>query len=108
MIIRHPNIEECLMTELRSWLCCALADVEALPTESSLFTADRVHVADAVAHARRNIDAVRLYVSECREVASTHALSSSTLAFADLAEAMCHLLDEGVNVVQDHYMTLAR
>ncbi len=80
----------------------------ALPTESSLFTAEPTHVADAVAHARRTIDAVRVYVSECREVSLTQVLSPSTLTFAELAEAMCRLLDEEVNIVQDRNMTFVR
>lgn len=107
MQLQHPSLEESLRTELRSWLCCALADVLALPTESSLFTADRAGLAKAVAHSRQTIDAVRVYVAECREVARSQALTPSTLAFADLAEAMCRLLDEEVRGVQDHVVTFA-
>ena len=101
MHLQHPSLEESLRTELRSWLCCALADVLALPTESSLHRADRTSLANAVAHARQTIDAVRVYVSECREVARTQTFAPSNLAFAELAEAMCHLLEEEVTVVQD-------
>ncbi len=107
MHLQHPSLEESLRTELRSWLCCALADVLALPTESSLFTADRASLAKAVAHSRQTIDAVRVYVAECREVARSQALTPSTLAFADLAEAMCRLLDEEVTNVEDHVVTFA-
>lgn len=107
MYLQHPSIEESLLTELRSWLCCALADVLALPTESSPVTTDRSSLANVVAHARQTIDAVRVYVSGCREVARTQMLAPSTLAFADLAEAMCRLFDEEVTIVQDHVLTFA-
>lgn len=96
---QHPSLEESLCTELKSWLCCALADVLALPTGSSLLTADRASVADVIAHSRQTIDAVRVYVAECREFARSQTLAPSTLAFADLAEAMCRLLDEEVTSV---------
>lgn len=107
MHLQHPSLEERLRTELRSWLCCALADVLALPTESSAFTADRASVAHTIAHTRQTIDAVRVFVAECRELARSQTLKPSTLTFADLAEAMCRLLDEEVTIVQDHVLTFA-
>ena len=108
MRVEAPSLEESLRTELQSWLCCALADVLALPSETALFTTDWASIAAAVAHAHHTIDAVRLYVSECREVARSQALALSILALADLAEAMCRLLEEEVTVVQDRYVTFAR
>ena len=107
MQLQHPNLEESLRTEPRRWLYCALADVLALPTESSPFTADRAGVAKVVAHARQTIDAVRVNVAECREITRSQVLAPSTLAFADLAESMCRLLDEEVSIVQDHVLTFA-
>ena len=104
---QHPSLEESLRTELRSWLCGALAGVLALPTESSLYMADQAGLAHLVAHVRQSIDAVGVFVAECREVARSQTLALSTLAFADLAEAMCHLLEEEVTSVQDHVLTFA-
>lgn len=108
MRIEAPGLEESLRTELQSWLCCALADVLALPPETSFFTGDRASIAEAVAHTHHTIDAVRVYVSECREVARSQVLAPSILAFADLAEAICRLLEEEVTIVQDRYVTFAR
>jgi hypothetical protein len=82
--------------------------VLALPSESSLITGDRASFAEAVAHAHHTIDAVLVYVSECREVARSQVLAPSIPDFADLAEAMCRLLEEEVTVVQDHYVTFVR
>ncbi len=107
MTIQHPSLEESLRTELHSWLCCALADVIALPTETSLVTKDREGLLLVVARTCRSIDAVQLYASECREVAQSQAISSLTLAFAELAVAMCRLLEEEVQIVQDHVLTIA-
>lgn len=104
--IQPPSLEESLRTEIESWLCCALADVLALPTETTLFVGDRAIVADSIAHTCQTIEAVRLYVSECRDVAKTHCLAPATLAFAALAEAMCRLLEEEVNIVQDRFSTV--
>jgi hypothetical protein len=108
MHIQPPSLEESLRTELKSWLCCALADVLALPTETTLFAGDRATVAQVVAQASQTIEAVRLYVSECRDVTETHRLAPATLAFADLAEAMCRLLEEEVDIVQDRILTVVR
>ncbi len=108
MHIQPPSLEESLRTELKSWLCCALADVLALPTETTPFAGDRATVAQVVAQASQTIEAVRLYVSECRDVAETHHLDPATLGFADLAEAMCRLLEEEVNIAQDRILTVAR
>lgn len=108
MHIQPPSLEESLRTELKSWLCCALADVLALPTETTLFVGDRATVADSIAYSCQTIEAVRLYVSECRDVAKTHSLAPATLAFADLDEAMCRLLEEEVNIVQDRILTVVR
>ena len=108
MRVEAPSLEESLRIELQSWLCCALADVLALPSETSLFTGDYASIAEAVARTHHTIDAVRVYISECREVARSQALAPSILAFADLAEAMCRLLGEEVTVVQDRYVTFAR
>ena len=107
MHLQHPSLEESLRTELKSWLCCALADTLALPTESLLHTVDRASVADVVAHSRQTIDAVRVYVAECRDVTRSQTLTPSTLAFADLAEALCRFLDEEVTSVQDRFVTFA-
>jgi len=108
MRVEAPSLEESLRIELQSWLCSALAGALALPSETSVFTGDQASIAEAVAHTHHTIDAVRVYVSECREVARSQALAPSILAFADLAEAMCRLLEEEVTVVQDRFATLAR
>ena len=80
----------------------------ALPTASTILAWDHASVASAAGLARQTIDAVLLFVSECREVNHFQTMATSTLTFAHLAEAMCRLLEEGVNVVQDHAVTFAR
>ena len=106
MTIACPDLEESLRNELRSWLCCALANVLALPTKSTLASRDRASVLLGIARTRHTIDAVLLYASECWEVAQTHTISPMTLAFADSAAAMCRLLEEEVKSVQDTVMNI--
>ncbi len=106
LTIQYPSLDESLCTELNSWLCCALADVIALPTESSVVVHDRAAVLRAVARTQRSIDAVLLYASECRETSQSQSISPHTLALADVATAMCRLLEEEVQIVQDTVMNI--
>jgi len=107
MKIQTPSIEESLRTELRSWLCCALADVLALPTSSVVHATDRATVATLLARTRATIDAVRLYASEYDEVCPSHALSHADRRFADLATEMCSLLEEEVIQLEQGFLMYA-
>lgn len=108
MSIQYPSLDESLRSELESWLCCALADVLALPTESPLVRHDRGVVLRAVARTRLSINEVLCRVSECQDSSESRAVSPHTLALADVATALCRLLEEEVQIVQDNAMTSAR
>ncbi len=108
MSIEYPSLDERLRSELESWLCCALADVLALPTESSLVRHDRVGVLRAVARTRRSINEVLCRVSECQDSSQSRAVSPHTLALAEVATTLCRLLEEEVQIVQDIAMTSTR
>lgn len=106
--IQYPSLDESLRSELESWLCCALADVLALPTESSLVRRDRGGVLRAVARTRLSINEVLCRVSECQDLSESRAVSPHTLALAEVATALCRLLEKEVQIVQDIAMTSAR
>ena len=106
--IQYPSLDESLRSELERWLCCALADVLALPTESSLVRHDRGGVLRAVARTRLSINEVLCRVSECQDSSESRAVSPHTFALADVAVTLCRLLEEEVQIVQDNAMTSAR
>ena len=108
MSIEYPSLEESLRSELESWLCCALADVLALPMESSLVRRDRGGVLRAVARTRRSINEVLRRVSECHNSSESRAVSPHTLALADVATTLCRLLEKEVQIVQDNAMKITR
>lgn len=107
MKTHSSSCEDCLKNEIRSWLRCALADILALPTAPEVHEWEHADLALALSRSRHAIDAVRLYASECLEVASAQYLSAHTVHLAELAEQMCRNLEEEVDFAEDELLTYA-
>ena len=107
MTTRLTTIEESLRSEMRSWLCCAIGTLQALPTPMTDRRWERATVERVLTSTRDAVGAVRLYAMECVEIAEQQQLSRSTLRLADFAVQMCQLIEEEVNVVEDELLTYA-
>lgn len=104
---KRSNLEVSLNDELRCWLRQALADVLALPTAPTVRQWESADLIRALSRCRAAIEAVRLYASECVEVAEAQYLSASTLRFAALATEVCRHLEEEVMFVDEELLTYA-
>ena len=106
MKTNSSTIEESLKQELWMWLHRTLDYVDALRSASPVRGAREAAVMAAVRNQTREaIEAVRLYASECVVVATTHAVSRSTLRLADLAAQFCQRLEEEVNALDEEPVT---
>lgn len=103
----YPStMEDSLKQELWKWLHRTLDHVDALHAcVSTPGESDGAVAAAAIESARKAIEAVRLYASECVVVAQTHGVSTATLHIADLVTQLCQRLEEEVTALDEELVT---
>ncbi len=95
-----PSVEARLRNELSSWLCCALANVVALPATPTRTQWDRTCCAQAISRTRDSLEMVRQGALECVVAARSQPASTSLLTLGELVIQLCAYLEEEVNTAE--------